>query len=102
MSDAAVRVLLPYHLRNLAHVDGAVTVPVGTPVTQRAVFDALERRYPVLCGTIRDRSTGRRRAFVRLFACEQDLSHDAPDDPLPDAVAMGLEPLLVVGAMAGG
>ncbi|OBG22069.1 hypothetical protein A5764_13695 [Mycobacterium sp. 852002-51057_SCH5723018] len=97
-----MRVLLPYHLRNLAHVDGAVTVPVGTPVTQRAVFDALERRYPVLCGTIRDRSTGRRRAFVRLFACEQDLSHDAPDDPLPDAVAMGLEPLLVVGAMAGG
>jgi hypothetical protein len=99
---AAVRVLLPYHLRNLAHVDGAVTLPVGTPVTQRAVFDALERRYPVLCGTIRDRSTGRRRAFVRLFACEQDLSHDSPDDPLPDAVAMGLEPLLVVGAMAGG
>jgi sulfur-carrier protein len=99
---AAVRVLLPYHLRNLAQVDGAVTLSVGTPVTQRAVFDALERRYPALCGTIRDRSTGRRRAFVRLFACEQDLSHDSPDDPLPDSVAAGREPLLVVGAMAGG
>lgn len=104
MSEAtgAVRVLLPYHLRNLAHVDGPVTLAVGPPVTQRAVFDALERRYPMLCGTIRDRSTGRRRAFVRLFACERDLSHDSPDAPLPDAVATGLEPLLVVGAMAGG
>jgi sulfur-carrier protein len=99
---AAVRVLLPYHLRNLAHVDGAVTLPVDIPVTQRTVFDALEQRYPVLRGTIRDRSTGRRRAFVRLFACERDLSHDPPDAPLPDAVAMGTEPLLVVGAMAGG
>jgi hypothetical protein len=99
---AAVRVLLPYHLRNLAHVDGAVTLPVGAPVTQRTVFDALEGRYPALRGTIRDRETGRRRAFVRLFACEQDLSHDSPDDPLPDAVAAGLEPLLVVGAMSGG
>jgi sulfur-carrier protein len=99
---AAVRVLLPYHLRNLARVDGAVVLPVSGPVTQRAVFDALERRYPVLCGTVRDRSTGRRRAFVRLFACERDLSHDSPDAPLPDAVAMGTEPLLVVGAMAGG
>jgi hypothetical protein len=99
---AAVQVVLPYHLRNLAHIHGIVTLPVGAPVTQRAVLDALERRYPMLCGAIRDRSTGRRRAFVRLFACEQDLSHDSPDDPLPDAVAMGAEPLLVVGAMAGG
>jgi sulfur-carrier protein len=99
---AAVRVLLPYHLRNLAHIDGVVILPVAAPVTQRAVLDVLERRYPVLCGTIRDRSTGRRRAFVRVFACERDLSHDSPDDPLPDAVAAGAEPLLVVGAMAGG
>lgn len=98
----AVRVLLPYHLRNLAHVDGAVTLAVGIPVTQRAVFDALEHRYPALRGTIRDRSTGRRRAYVRLFACERDLSHDSPDAPLPDSVATGTEPLLVVGAMAGG
>ncbi|MBO0884777.1 MAG: MoaD/ThiS family protein [Mycobacterium sp.] len=99
---AAVHVVLPYHLRNLAHINGIVTLQVAAPVTQRAVFDALERRYPMLCGTIRDRSTGRRRAFVRLFACEQDLSHESPDDLLPGAVAVGDEPLLVVGAMAGG
>ncbi|WP_204079319.1 MoaD/ThiS family protein [Mycobacterium riyadhense] len=98
----AVKVVLPYHLRNLAHVGGVVTLPVGMPVTQRAVLDTLERHYPVLCGTIRDRSTGQRRAFVRLFACERDLSHDSPDDPLPDAVATGAEPLVVVGAMSGG
>jgi molybdopterin synthase sulfur carrier subunit len=98
----AVRVKLPEHLRRLAGVGGEVRVDVPAPVTQRGVLDALEARYPVLGGTIRDRGTGRRRAFVRFFACEQDLSHEPPDDPLPDAVARGAEPFLVVGAMAGG
>ena len=97
-----IRVVLPGHLRTLVNVDGEVTLDVDGPVTQRAVLDALEARYPVLCGTIRDRGTQRRRAFVRFFACNEDLSHDAPDDPLPDAVAAGKEPFLVVGAMAGG
>jgi len=102
MSAATVRVKLPEHLRRLAGVDGEVALAVDGPVTQRSVLDALEGRYPVLCGTVRDRGTGRRRAFVRFFACEQDLSHEQPDDPLPDAVAHGAEPFLVVGAMAGG
>ncbi len=97
-----IRVVLPAHLRNLAQVTGEVCVEVPGPATQRAVLDALEARYPVLRGTIRDQHTAQRRAFVRFFACEQDLSHEAPDAPLPAAVAAGAEPLLVVGAMAGG
>jgi len=94
--------MLPTHLRTLACVDGEVKLGVEGPVTQRAVLDALEARYPMLRGTIRDHVTQRRRAFVRFFACEQDLSHESPDAPLPDAVATGAEPLLIVGAMAGG
>lgn len=97
-----IRVVLPAHLRTLARVDGEVTLEVTGPVTQRSVLDALEVRYPMLRGTIRDHVTQRRRAFVRFFACEQDLSHDPPEQPLPDAVASGSEPLLIVGAMAGG
>jgi sulfur-carrier protein len=97
-----VRVKLPAHLRKLARVDGEVRLDVPAPVTQRSVLDALEARHPVLRGTIRDHGTLRRRAFVRFFACEQDLSHDEPDAPLPVAVAAGEEPFLVVGAMAGG
>jgi sulfur-carrier protein len=97
-----IRVVLPAHLRTLARVDGEVTVHVEQEVTQRAVLDALEATYPVLRGTIRDHVTHKRRSFVRYFACEQDLSHDPPDTPLPDAVATGREPFLVVGAMAGG
>ena len=97
-----IRVALPAHLRTLAQVDREVAVEVAGQVTQRAVLDALEARYPVLRGTIRDRADGRRRAFVRFFACEQDLSNDPPDTPLPAAVAAGTEPFLVVGAMAGG
>jgi molybdopterin synthase sulfur carrier subunit len=97
-----IRVVLPAHLRTLARVDGEVTVHVEREVTQRAVLDALEATYPVLCGTIRDHVTHKRRSFVRYFACEQDLSHDPPDTLLPDAVATGREPFLVVGAMAGG
>jgi hypothetical protein len=97
-----IRVVLPIHLRTLACVEGEVQLHVEGPVTQRAVLDALEARYPMLRGTIRDHGTHRRRAFVRFFACAQDLSHAAPDAPLPDAVAAGAEPLLIVGAMAGG
>ncbi|TMA46580.1 MAG: MoaD/ThiS family protein [Deltaproteobacteria bacterium] len=97
-----IRVVLPSHLRKLARVDGEVKVDVEGPVTQRSVLDALEARYPMLRGTIRDHVTHRRRPFVRFFACEQDLSHELPDAPLPDAVAIGAEPFLVVGAMAGG
>jgi sulfur-carrier protein len=97
-----VRVVLPAHLRILACVDGEVTLDVNGEVTQRSVLDALEARYPMLRGTIRDHGTLKRRAFVRFFACEQDLSHESPDAPLPDAVATGAEPFLVVGAMAGG
>jgi molybdopterin synthase sulfur carrier subunit len=97
-----IRVVLPAHLRALAHVEGQAELQVDGPVTQRSVLDALEARYPMLNGTIRDRGTQQRRPFVRFFACEQDLSHESPDAPLPDAVAKGTEPLLVVGAMAGG
>ena len=97
-----VRVALPAHLRTLARVDGEVELEVAGQVTQGAVLDALEARYPMLRGTIRDQRTGKRRAFVRFFACEQDLSHEPPDAPLPDAVAAGAEPYLIVGAMAGG
>ena len=97
-----IRVVIPYHLRTLVGVNGEVKLEIEGPVTQRAVLDALEARYPALRGTIRDRVTGKRRAFVRFFACEQDLSHDPPDDPLPDEVAAGKEPFLVIGAIAGG
>ena len=97
-----IRVVLPPHLRILASVDREVTLDVGGPVTQRAVLDALEARYPVLKGAIRDHVSQKRRAFVRFFACQQDLSHELPDAPLPDAVAKGVEPFLVVGAIAGG
>jgi sulfur-carrier protein len=97
-----IRVVLPAHLRALARVNGEVHLDITGPVTQRSLLDALEARYPVLRGTIRDHDGGRRRAFIRFFACERDLSHDPPDDPLPDAVAAGAEPYLVVGAMAGG
>ena len=97
-----IRVVLPFHLRNLAQVTGEVELRVEGPVTQRSVLDALEARFPVLRGTIRDHETRRRRAFLRFFACERDLSLDLPDLPLPDAVAEGREPFLVVGAIAGG
>jgi molybdopterin synthase sulfur carrier subunit len=97
-----IRVELPYHLRNLARVGVEVEVDVAGPVTQRAVLDALEQRYPVLRGTIRDHVTLERRPFLRFFACEQDLSHDQPDSLLPDSVARGKEPFMVVGAIAGG
>jgi molybdopterin synthase sulfur carrier subunit len=97
-----IRVVLPAHLRTLAHVDGEVKVDVEGQVTQRSVLDALEARYPMLRGTIRDHATQQRRAFVRFFACEQDLSHESADAPLPEAIATGVEPFLVVGAMAGG
>jgi sulfur-carrier protein len=97
-----IRVVLPAHLRVLARVDGEVRVEVTGQVTQRAVLDALEASYPMLRGTIRDQRSGKRRAFVRFFACQQDLSHDPPDATLPEPVAAGTEPYLIVGAMAGG
>ena len=97
-----IRVELPAHLRTLARVGSEVSIDVGGPVTQRAVLDALEAAYPVLRGTIRDHGTLKRRAFLRFFACEQDLSHEPPDAPLPEPVAHGVEPCLVVGALAGG
>jgi sulfur-carrier protein len=97
-----IRVVLPAHLRALARVDGEVELQVEGQVTQRSVLDALEARYPMLRGTIRDHNGGRRRTFIRFFACEQDLSHEQPDAPLPEAVTTGAEPYLVVGAMAGG
>ena len=97
-----IRVVLPFHLRTLARVSGEVELDVEGPATQRSVLDALEARYPVLRGTIRDHATRERRAFLRFFACEEDLSHDPPDAPLPDAVARGDEPLFVIGAIAGG
>jgi sulfur-carrier protein len=97
-----IRLELPVHLRTLARVDGEVTLEVGGQVTQRAVLNALEAKYPMLRGTIRDHVTQQRRPYLRFFACEEDLSHESPDSPLPDAVATGGEPFLVVGAMAGG
>jgi hypothetical protein len=97
-----IRVMLPHHLRTLARVSGDVMLEVEAPVTQRSVLDALEARYPMLRGTIRDHVTQQRRPFLRFFACEQDLSHERPDAPLPDAVASGEEPFIVIGAIAGG
>jgi molybdopterin synthase sulfur carrier subunit len=97
-----IRVVLPAHLRRLANIDGEVRVDIDGAATTTAVLDALETSYPMLRGTIRDQTTAKRRSFVRFFACEQDLSHDPPDAPLPAAVVSGQEPLLVVGAMAGG
>jgi hypothetical protein len=97
-----IRVVLPAHLRTLARVDGEVTIDVSGQITQRSVLDALESNYPVLRGTIRDHVTQHRRPYLRFFACEEDLSHERPDAPLPEAVAAGTEPFLVVGAMAGG
>ena len=97
-----IRVILPAHLRTLARVDGEVQLDVGDQVTQRSVLDALEARYPALRGTIRDQVTQQRRPFVRFFACEEDLSHESPDAPLPDEVASGVEPFFVIGAIAGG
>ncbi len=97
-----IRVVLPAHLRTLAHVDGDVELEVEGPVTQRSVLDALEARYPMLRGTIRDHVTQQRRPFLRFFACEEDLSHESPDATLPDAVASGVEPLWIIGAIAGG
>ena len=95
-------VVLPAHLRTLAQVNGEVQLEVEPPVTQRSVLDALEARYPVLCGTIRDHVTQQRRPFLRFFACEEDLSHEPPDTLLPDAVASGKEPFFIIGAIAGG
>jgi sulfur-carrier protein len=104
MSDSVhtVRVQIPYHLRNLARVEGEFALEVSEPVTIRAVLDALEARYPMLCGTIREHDTLKRRAFLRFFACEEDLSHESPDTLLPDAIASGREPFLIIGAIAGG
>jgi hypothetical protein len=97
-----IRVILPQHLRTLAHVGSEVTLDVEGPVTLRSVLDALEAHYPMLRGTIRDHVTLERRPFLRFFACEEDLSHEPPDTPLPEAVASGKEPLLIIGAIAGG
>jgi molybdopterin synthase sulfur carrier subunit len=97
-----IRVILPPHLRALAHVSSEVTLDVAGSITQRSVLDALEARYPMLRGTIRDHGTQQRRAFLRFFACEEDLSHESPDAPLPDPVASGKEPFIVIGAIAGG
>src|SRR5580700_9672866 len=97
-----IRVELPQHLRTLAHVGREVELEVEAPVTLQSVLDALEARYPMLCGTIRDHGTKQRRAFLRFFACEEDLSHESPDTPLPEPVANGKEPFLIIGAIAGG
>ena len=97
-----IRVVLPHHLRKLARVDAEVQLEVAGPVTQRSVLDALEAEYPMLCGTIREHGTGRRRPLLRFFACQQDISLEAPDDPLPEPVVAGTEPFLIVGSVAGG
>jgi hypothetical protein len=97
-----IRVALPFHLRTLARVDGEVTLAVDDPVTQGSILDALEARYPMLRGTIRDHATRRRRALVRFFACNADVTHDPPDTPLPEAIVRGTEPFRIVGAIAGG
>jgi molybdopterin synthase sulfur carrier subunit len=97
-----IRVILPHHLRTLAHVGTELELEVKGPVTQRSVLDTLEARYPMLRGTIREHDTQQRRPFLRFFACEEDLSHESPDAPLPDAVVSGAEPFLIIGAIAGG
>jgi molybdopterin synthase sulfur carrier subunit len=97
-----IRVILPQHLRTLAHVGAELELEVMGPVTQRSILDALEARYPMLRGTIREHDTQQRRPFLRFFACEEDLSHESPDAPLPDAVVSGAEPFLIIGAIAGG
>jgi molybdopterin synthase sulfur carrier subunit len=97
-----IRVILPQHLRTLAHVGAEVSIEVDGPITQRSVLDTLEARYPMLRGTIREHDTQQRRPFLRFFACEEDLSHESPDAPLPDAVVSGAEPFLIIGAIAGG
>ncbi len=97
-----IRVTLPAHLRKLAHVDGEVALEIAGQITQRSILDALEARYPMLRGTIRDHANGKRRAFVRFFACGEDLSHESPDTPLPEAIATGTQPFMIVGAIAGG
>ena len=97
-----IRVVLPHHLRTLARVDGEVTVAVDGPVTQASILDALEARYPMLAGTVRDHATRRRRPLVRFFACNEDVSHDSPDAPLPEAIASGAAPFMIIGAIAGG
>ena len=97
-----IRVVIPYHLRLLAHVGGEVQLDVNQPVTQRSVLDALEARYPMLCGTIRDSVTQQRRPYLRYYACQQDVSLDGPDAALPEAIATGKEPFLIIGAVAGG
>jgi molybdopterin synthase sulfur carrier subunit len=101
-THAKIRVELPAHLRNLAQVHGEVTLEVAAPITLRSVLDALEASYPMLAGTIRDHTTQQRRAFLRFFACQEDLSHQSPDTPLPEAIANASEPLLIIGAIAGG
>ena len=101
-TNTIIRVELPQHLRTLAQVKGEVALEVAHPITQRSVLDALEARYPMLCGTIRDHVTQQRRPFLRFFACEEDLSHESPDAPLPEAIANATEPLLIIGAIAGG
>jgi molybdopterin synthase sulfur carrier subunit len=97
-----IRVVLPHHLKTLARVDGEVNLVVDAPVTQRAILDALEARFPVLRGTVRDHATHKRRPLVRFFACEEDVTHAAPDEPLPQPIASGREPFFIVGAIAGG
>ena len=97
-----IRVTLPAHLRKLAHVEGEVSLEIAGQITQRSILDALEARYPMLRGTIRDHANGKRRAFVRFFACGEDLSHESPDTPLPEAIATGAQPFMIVGAIAGG
>jgi sulfur-carrier protein len=97
-----IRVVLPAHLRKLAHVESEVSLEIAGQITQRSILDALEARYPMLRGTIRDHATGKRRAFVRFFACGEDLSHEAPDTLLPEAIAAGAQPFMIVGAIAGG
>ena len=97
-----IRIVLPQHLRTLASVDREVQLDVTAPITQRTLLDALEQKYPMLCGTIRDQTTKQRRALVRFFACQEDLSHESPDTPLPPKVASGEEPYIILGAIAGG
>ena len=102
MNTAVIRVMLPYHLQNLAHVGPEISLEVEGPITQSSILDAIENRYPMLCGTIRDHVTKKRRPFLRYFGCEKDLSHDPTDSPLPAAIGTGAEPFIIWGALAGG